>query len=69
LSATGVAAVLGIAAVLAIQCVFVGSAWTLLPCSVLASMPGALLIGLAPLLLSYLIFAALAALLASGSEK
>jgi hypothetical protein len=69
LNPTAVAAVLGIAAVIGIQCVFVGSALTLLPCSAFAGVPGALLIGLSPLLLSYLIFAALAALLASGSEK
>ncbi len=69
LSPTTVAAVLGSVAVIGIQCIFVGSALTLLPCSAFAGVPGALLIGLGPLLLSYLIFAALAALLASGSEK
>lgn len=69
LSPTAVAAALGIAAVIAIQCIFVGSALTLLPCSAMAGVPGALVIGLGPLMLSYLIFAALAALLASGAEK
>ena len=69
LGPTTVAAVLGIAAVLAIQCVFVGSIFQLLPCSAFAGVPGALLIGLSPLLLVYLIVAALATLLASGSEK
>ncbi len=69
LSPTTVAAVLGIAAVIGIQCIFVGSPLALLPCSTLAGVPGSLLIGQAPLLLSYLIFAALAALLASGSER
>ena len=69
LNPTAVAAVLGAVAVVAIQCIFVGSALTLLPCSAFVGVPGALLIGLAPLLLSYLIFAALAALLASGTEK
>jgi len=68
LGPTTVAAVLGVAAVFAIQCLFVGSAFQLLPCSAFAGVPGALLIGLSPLLLAYLIFAALAALLASGSE-
>lgn len=68
LNPTAVAAVLGVAAVLAIQCIFVGSAMGLMPCSAMAGVPGALLIGLAPLFLAYLIFAALAALLASGSE-
>jgi hypothetical protein len=69
LSPTAVAAVLGIVAVIGIQAIFVGSALTFLPCSAFASVPGALLIGLSPLLLSYVIFAALATLLASGSEK
>ncbi len=69
LSPTAVAGALGIAAVIAIQCVFVGSALTLLPCSAMAGVPGSLVIGLGPLLLSYLIFAALAALLASGVEN
>jgi hypothetical protein len=64
-----VAAVLGIAAVLAIQCLFVGSVLALVPCSTLAGVPGAILIGLTPLLLAYLIFATLAVLLAGGSEK
>jgi hypothetical protein len=68
LGPTAVAAVLGIAAVLAIQCIFVGSVMQLMPCSAFAGVPGALLIGLSPLLLAYLIFAALATLLASGSE-
>ena len=67
LGPTAVAAVFGVAAVLAIQCLFVGSIFQLLPCSVFTGVPGALLIGLAPLLLAYLLFAALATLLASGS--
>ncbi len=69
ISPTAIAAVLGIAAVIAIQCIFVGSVVSLVPCSAMAGVPGSVLIGLAPLLLAYLIFAALAALLASGSEK
>lgn len=69
LSPTAIAAILGIAAVIGIQVVFVGSAVGLVPCSAMAGVPGAVLIGLAPLLLAYLIFAALAALLASGSEN
>jgi hypothetical protein len=68
LSPTTVAAVFGIAAVFAIQCLFVGSVIQLLPCSAFTGVPGALLIGLGPLLLAYLIFAALATLLASGGE-
>ena len=69
LSPTGLAAVLGIVSVAAIQFLFVGSPLELLPCSVYAGLPGELLIGLAPLMFAYLIYAALAALLASGGEK
>jgi hypothetical protein len=69
LGPTTVAAVLGVAAIVGIQCFFVGTFTAFLPCGALAGIPGAVLIGLAPLLLAYLIFAALAALMASGSEK
>ncbi len=62
------AALLGIAAVIGIQMLFVGSTYQFLPCSLFTGIPGALLIGLAPLMLSYLILAALTALLASGKE-
>jgi len=68
LGPTAVAGIFGVAAVLAIQCLFVGSLTMLLPCGAFAGVPGALLIGLAPLILAYLIFAALATLLASGNE-
>lgn len=61
------AGTLGIVAIIGIQCLFVGSVLGALPCSAFAGIPGALLIGLAPLLLSYVIYAALAVLLASGS--
>ena len=67
LGPTTVAAVLGVAAIVGIQCFFVGSLYAFLPCGALAEIPGAVLIGLAPLLLAYLIFAALATLMASGS--
>ena len=69
LGATTHAFVLGLAAVVAIQLLFVGSLYGFLRCSLLSGVPGALLIGLAPLLLSYLIVAALTSLLASGREK
>jgi hypothetical protein len=69
LSPTAVAAILGVGAVFVLQCVFVGSVLELVPCSAYVGVPGALIIGLGPLLLAYLIYAALAALLASGSEK
>ena len=63
------ALVLGTVAVVAIQLLFVGSAFAFLPCSAYADLSGALLIGLAPLLLVYLILAALATALASGRER
>ena len=58
-----------IVAVVGIQFLFVGSAYPWLNCSAFADVTGALLIGLAPLMLSYLIVAALASLLASSPEK
>ena len=48
---------------------FVGSAFPWLNCSAFADVTGALLIGLAPLMLAYLIVAALASLMASAPEK
>jgi hypothetical protein len=69
LSPMGLAAVLGIVAVAGIQCLFVGSPIALLPCSAFVSLPGTLLIGFAPLMFAYVVHAALAALLASGSGK
>ena len=59
----------GIVAVVGIQFLFVGSAYPWLNCSAFADVTGALLIGLAPLMLSYLIVAALASLLAASPEK
>jgi len=60
---------LGTVAVVGIQFLFVGSAYPWLDCSAFADITGALLIGLAPLMLAYLIVAALASLLASSSEN
>ncbi len=57
---------LGFASIVGVQMLFVGTAYGFLPCSAFAGLPGALIIGLAPLMLSYLIFAALASLLANG---
>jgi len=59
----------GIAAVVSIQFLFVGSAYPWLHCSAFADVTGALLIGLAPLMLAYLIVAALASLLASAPDN
>ncbi len=63
------AIMLGLAAVIGIQMLFVGSAFAFLGCSAYADISGALLIGLAPLLLAYLILAAMTAGLAVGREK
>jgi hypothetical protein len=64
-----VAIMLGSAAVIGLQFLFVGSATAFLPCSAYADLTGALLIGLAPLLLAYVIPAALVAALAAGRER
>ncbi len=61
--------IMGIATAIGLQLLFVGSAFAFLPCGAYADLSGALLIGLSPLLLAYLILAALATLLASGREK
>ena len=59
---------LGVAAVVGVQFLFVGSAYPWLNCSAFDDITGALLIGLAPLMLAYLVVAALATLLASSPE-
>lgn len=69
LSLTALAAALGVVAIIGVQCLFVGSVLTWLPCSAFTGIPGALLIGLGPLVLAYVIYAALAILLASGSNS
>jgi len=69
LGPNAVAVMLGIAAVIGVQLLFVGSASAFLPCSAYADLSGALLIGLAPLLLAYVIPAALVAALATGRER
>ncbi len=69
LGPAALAFVLGIAAVVGIQLLFVGSAFPFLPCSAYADIPGKLIVGLAPLMLSYLTVAALTSLLACGHDK
>lgn len=69
LTPTGLAAVLGILAVVGIQYLFVGASLAALPCSAFFGLSGTLLIGFAPLVFAYVVYAALAALLASGGEK
>ncbi|MNC96318.1 hypothetical protein D3C83_136600 [compost metagenome] len=51
-----------------IQFLYLGSAFPLLGCSAYADITGALLMGLAPLMLAYVIVAALASLLAAAPE-
>ena len=60
---------LGLVAVVGVQFLFVGSAYPWFPCHAFADIAGALLIGLAPLMLAYLVVAALATLLASSPES
>ena len=60
---------LGVVAVVGVQFLFVGSAYPWLNCSAFDNITGALLIGLAPLMLAYLVVAALATLLASSPES
>lgn len=59
---------LGLVAVVGVQFLFVGSAYPWFHCSAFADIAGELLIGLAPLMLAYLVVAALATLLASSPE-
>jgi len=59
----------GTVAVVGIQFLFVGSAYPWLNCSAFANVTGAVLVGLAPLMLAYLIVAALASLMAAAPEK
>jgi hypothetical protein len=63
------AAVLGLAALAAIQLLFIGSAYRWIDCHALIALPGAVLIGMGPLMLAYLIVAAITALLATGAEQ
>ncbi|HUO91312.1 MAG TPA: hypothetical protein VMU22_00235 [Rhizomicrobium sp.] len=68
LGATGLVFVLGLAAVVAVQMLFMGTAYLFVPCLVFKGITGAVLIGLGPLMLAYLIKAALTDLLALGPE-
>ncbi|MBU6442759.1 MAG: hypothetical protein KGR48_02515 [Alphaproteobacteria bacterium] len=68
LGPTGLAALLGFVAVIGVQFLYVGSLFALLPCSVLRGITGDVLIGIVPLMLAYLIVAALTNLLALGPE-
>lgn len=66
---TLLAALYGIVAIVAFQLLFVGSAYPWLACNAFTDITGSVLIGLAPLMLAYLIVAALATLRASGPAQ
>ncbi|HEY4943201.1 MAG TPA: hypothetical protein VII56_17355 [Rhizomicrobium sp.] len=66
---TLLAALYGVVAIVCFQLLYVGSAYAWLGCGVYSGLTGLMLIGLAPLLLAYLIVAALATLRASGPES
>src|ERR1043166_1431294 len=68
LGPSGVALVVGTAAVVGIQFLFIGTLFAWLDCGVLGGLPGALLIGLAPLMLAYRVIAALINLLAANPD-
>lgn len=68
LGASMLALLLGALSVVGIQFLFVGTAFVFLPSSIYTEISGAVLIGLGPLMLAYLIFAALANLIATGPE-
>jgi len=68
LGPTTLAFLLGVLAVTGIQFIYVGTAFTLLPCSILGGIAGDVLIGLAPLMLAYLIDAAVTNLMALGPD-
>lgn len=63
------ALVLGATAIIGVQLLYVGSVYAWLPCSAFNDISGAVLIGLAPLMLAYLVVAAFATALAAGSES
>jgi hypothetical protein len=68
LGPTALAALLGFAAVAGFQLLYMGTGFLFLPCDVYTEIPGAIVIGLAPLMLAYLIVAAVANLLAAGPK-
>jgi hypothetical protein len=68
LGATMLAVLLGIASLVGFQLLFMGTGYAFIPCSLLSGVLGDVLIGIAPLMLSYLILAALTDLLALGEE-
>lgn len=68
LGAQPLAFALGLVAVVGIQLLYMGTAYRLLPCSALAGLFGDAMVAIGPLMLAYLIVAALTNLLALGPE-
>jgi hypothetical protein len=68
LGAQPLAFAVGIAAVVGIQMFYIGTAYSLIPCRLLGGLLGDAVIGLAPLMLGYLVMAALTNLLALGPD-
>ena len=68
LGAQPLAFALGLVAVAGIQLLYMGTAYVLLPCRALAGLFGGAMVGIGPLMLAYLIVAALTNLLALGPE-
>lgn len=68
LGPTALAFLLGVVAVAGIQFIYVGTGFVLMPCTLIGGITGDVLIGLAPLMLAYLIDAALTNLMALGPE-
>ena len=68
LGVSTLAFVLGLVSVIGIQLLFVGTIFDWLPCDALNNIPGEFVIGLGPLMLAYLIVAALTDLIALGPE-
>ncbi len=66
---TLLAALYGVVAIVGFQLLYIGSLYGWLGCGVFGGIGGVLLTGLAPLMLAYLIVAALATLKASGPES
>jgi hypothetical protein len=68
LGVSTLAFVLGLVSVVGIQLLFVGSIFDFLPCDAQNNIPGEFIVGLGPLMLAYLIVAALTDLIALGPE-
>lgn len=68
LTPTGTALLTGLAAVALIQLLYVGSLYSLLPCHLWQGIAADLLIGQSPLVLAYVLVAALTNLIAMGAE-